>query len=725
MFKIKDNQDLTAKRAKCFYEGNDEDWEFLINDDLLGKFVENEKNLHEFSYLNLNSAKKISEKPPVEEYSKVTVTPKNSNPTESINENIKSSGLQFTRQKRPIVSTSASMFGNNTNLTGQSNSGGILFPYLKHILYTLHLVYEETKLHRSLHMYTELLIQVLYLLANELNLPLYMNYYEQEYPLLLKLKSLNVFRNNGVNLNSTNNSVGHSSGANSIPLKNSSHSYLNNIMNQEPPTLHKFLLKLIENPLNENPLISNEMTHCFINPYPIIGNVTKRTVKSIKIYALIALCTRPELKNFNFNDYLNQLFFKINFSGFQQESIGVTSPSSFSVNTVNANEKGHPLNDSIQNCLPNYTLKFNYKPGENYIYENIFSLCLEMGLCSLNEIYDYPFAILFPVLEAIHWCRENPCFSWPTYAFDLIGRNDLSILKANTNSLSAEAAQNSLTNNGSLFENSELQSIQNKEQSAFSSTINNYSKSNSINYLAFGKKRATNKNSVESANNQLISEESLMINVSQNLKKDEEDGMAHVMQLETLKCRFNEDLRVKEVRSCLQTTRPIQIKLNQGPDVSDHDFVEEEEKFLACICVRTMALPFGRGIFTLQTINPIPTEPIIIPELNLKGKSVTKKTTIDLTRVEVPANMTYWPLFHNGVASGLTIHAQAKDLSNSWIKSHLAKNFELTNEQAGFLYGLGLTGHLSNFSMLNIHDALTRRHDLTNIAILLGLASSK
>lgn len=201
--------------------------------------------------------------------------------------------------------------------------------------------------------------------------------------------------------------------------------------------------------------------------------------------------------------------------------------------------------------------------------------------------------------------------------------------------------------------------------------------------------------------------------------------MEHMVNIETLKCRFNEDLRIKELRTCLQTTRPIQIKLNQGPDVSDHDFLEEEEKFLACICVRTMALPIGRGIFTLHTINPIPTEPILVPELNLKGKSLTKKTTIDLTRVEVPVNMTNWPLFHNGVAAGLTINAQAKDLSNSWIKSHLAKNFELTNEQAGFLYGLGLTGHLASFSMLNIYDALTRRHDLTNIAILIGLAASK
>jgi len=415
---------LTAtKRAKCFYDGTDEDWDYLINDDLLTKFVENENNLREFTYLNLK-AKKTIEKP-IDRQEKLLTTPKTSSITESVNENIKTSGLQFTRQKRPIISTTASMFGNFSSLTNNGiSSGGILYPYLKQILYTLHLIYEETKLFRSLNMYTELLIQVIYLLANELNLPLYMNYYEQEYPFLIKLKSLNVFKSHGNNNPSTTNSNS-SSSANSIPLKNSSSSYLNTIINQEPPILNKFLLKLIEPSVNEEDDVTT-----FINPFPIIGNVTSRTVKSIKIYALIALCTKPALKNLNFNDYLNQLFFKINFSGFQQDN--VTQPST-NINTpfsgYNTNtEKVQPINTSFQNFYPNYTLKFTYKPGENYIYENIFSLCLEMGLCSLNEIYDYPYAVLFPVLEAIHWCRENPCFSWPAYAFDLIGRNDLSIL---------------------------------------------------------------------------------------------------------------------------------------------------------------------------------------------------------------------------------------------------------------------------------------------------------
>jgi len=60
-----------------------------------------------------------------------------------------------------------------------------------------------------------------------------------------------------------------------------------------------------------------------------------------------------------------------------------------------------------------------------------------MGLCTLTELYDFPFSVLFPVLEAVHWSRENPNLSWPSYAFDLIGRNDLTILKINSECVSS------------------------------------------------------------------------------------------------------------------------------------------------------------------------------------------------------------------------------------------------------------------------------------------------
>ena len=55
--------------------------------------------------------------------------------------------------------------------------------------------------------------------------------------------------------------------------------------------------------------------------------------------------------------------------------------------------------------------------------------------------------------------------------------------------------------------------------------------------------------------------------------------------------------------------------------MSDHDFVEEQERSLQSLCIRTMALPIGRGAISFQTANPLPTEPITIPRLCLSGKA--------------------------------------------------------------------------------------------------------
>jgi len=48
------------------------------------------------------------------------------------------------------------------------------------------------------------------------------------------------------------------------------------------------------------------------------------------------------------------------------------------------------------------------------------------------------------------------------------------------------------------------------------------------------------------------------------------------------------------VRRLLQSSQPVQISITQRPEVSDHEFIEEQEKHLYAICTRTMALPVGR-----------------------------------------------------------------------------------------------------------------------------------
>ena len=83
--------------------------------------------------------------------------------------------------------------------------------------------------------------------------------------------------------------------------------------------------------------------------------------------------------------------------------------------------------------------------------------------------------------------------------------------------------------------------------------------------------------------------------------------------------RFNKDHRVAELRKLLNSSKPVTISVVQRPDVSDHDFIEEQERHLLALCTRTMALPVARGMFTLRTATPIITEQLPIPRLCLTG----------------------------------------------------------------------------------------------------------
>ena len=74
--------------------------------------------------------------------------------------------------------------------------------------------------------------------------------------------------------------------------------------------------------------------------------------------------------------------------------------------------------------------------------------------------------------------------------------------------------------------------------------------------------------------------------------------------------RWPNDQRISEVRKLLQSARPVIIGVQQRPEVSDHDFVEEQERNLQSLCIRTMALPVGRGAMAFQCAAPLPTEPV-------------------------------------------------------------------------------------------------------------------
>ncbi|KAF5273421.1 hypothetical protein FQA39_LY07438 [Lamprigera yunnana] len=309
------------------------------------------------------------------------------------------------------------------------------------------------------------------------------------------------------------------------------------------------------------------------------------------------------------------------------------------------------------------------RSSEN-IYEKIVLVMTEMGITS-RDLDSFPAGINLLLYSALWKCREKPPMDWCSEAYNLLQRSDL-------------AAQAQLVKKNKVRENAKKQLLVPTSTS--------------------------------------LPETLPAINQIEDL--NQEDGMED-SDSALLKLRFPEDHRVAEARRLLQSSKPVTIALVQRPDVADHDFIEEQEKHLYALCARTMALPVGRGMFTLRTATPVVTEPLPLPKLCLSGKAPPRGITVELGHIDYPQNMQHWPLFHNGVANGLRISQDAHNIDSTWIMFNKPKNtIETSYEHAGFLMALGLNGHLSNLTIVNTYNYLVKTNEMTSIGILLGLSSA-
>ncbi|XP_067276723.1 anaphase-promoting complex subunit 1 isoform X1 [Pseudorasbora parva] len=281
---------------------------------------------------------------------------------------------------------------------------------------------------------------------------------------------------------------------------------------------------------------------------------------------------------------------------------------------------------------------------------------------TLKDLESVPFGVALPIRDAIYQCREHPCSDWSEEVCALIGRQDLT-------------------------------------KQAHKVTLANRKSTVGLNVM-------------------------LEPPVTSDAD-EEEDGMTD-LRPEVTGLIWSQDLRVQEVRRLLQSSRPVRVNVPHLPEVSDHEYIEEKENKLLQLCQRTMSLPVGRGLFTLFSYHPVPTEPLPVPKLNLTGRAPPRNAMVDLNsgNIDVPPNMTSWPSFHNGVAAGLKI-APASQVESAWIAYNKPKSADLANEYAGFLMALGLNGHLTKLATLNIHDYLTKGHEMTSIGLLLGVSAAK
>uniref|UniRef100_A0A7M5XES7 Anaphase-promoting complex subunit 1 n=1 Tax=Clytia hemisphaerica TaxID=252671 RepID=A0A7M5XES7_9CNID len=215
-------------------------------------------------------------------------------------------------------------------------------------------------------------------------------------------------------------------------------------------------------------------------------------------------------------------------------------------------------------------------------------------------------------------------------------------------------------------------------------------------------------------------------NLSSKLKpshdEDDKDGM--LIDEQMFEIRFKDDLRVHEVKRLLNSSVPVTVSVEQKPDMNDHAFAKEEESKLLILSKRTMSLSVARGMLTLGTAEPKSSKAVIIPTLDLSGRSSTSNKTVQIPQSDLNA-LLLWPNFHNGVAAGLKIARENCKVDSTWILLNKLKYSELNASHSGFLFALGLMGHLSSLPKLHLHDYLIKGHALTTVALLIGTAATK
>ncbi|KAM3961524.1 LOW QUALITY PROTEIN: anaphase-promoting complex subunit 1-like [Aphomia sociella] len=309
----------------------------------------------------------------------------------------------------------------------------------------------------------------------------------------------------------------------------------------------------------------------------------------------------------------------------------------------------------------------------------VLTVC-ERGITP-KDIDNLPPAIGLLLLTIFSRCKSEPPVDWPREAYNLVMREDLS--------LQAEIAE-TIQSTSEYMETLALEVLE--KETAYSLNSNTME---------------------EHANNK-------------GEDNDTMTGMEH-LNSRLLALLYPQDHRMNEVFNLLQSSIPVTINLTQRPDVSDHDFIEEQEKYLFAVSTRTMALPIARGMVTARTMPCAPTEPLNTPRLCVAGRGPPPRChAVSLAGADASPQCLLWPAFHNGVAAGLAlVPMTGASIDSSWIIYNKPRGTtELSTEHAGFLMALGLNGHLKDMPFMNMYEYLVKCHEMISIGLLLGLAAT-
>ncbi|KAK9458888.1 uncharacterized protein V1516DRAFT_666543 [Lipomyces oligophaga] len=292
------------------------------------------------------------------------------------------------------------------------------------------------------------------------------------------------------------------------------------------------------------------------------------------------------------------------------------------------------------------------------------------GLAFSTEIEKFPESILLIFKEAILWCQENTPTEWGLDELEFIGRRDLKRLIAPNSPMKISSSRS-----------------QNREKPREISQI--------------------------------------IGSIYQPELIGPWDGSSELDHAQITRLIFREDKRMQEVQRILQTTRMQSgdFESSQMPSsFNEADMHTAQQELAKIFSNRTLAVPVGRGALLYASKIPLVTEKFPIPKMNFNIVMKPSMATITVEEANIAEPKISWGLFHNGVASGLSVSNSASEITGSWIVFN--KPAELNAQHAGFLMGLGLNGHLRCLAEWQIFNYLKPKNILTSVALLLGMSAS-
>lgn len=328
-------------------------------------------------------------------------------------------------------------------------------------------------------------------------------------------------------------------------------------------------------------------------------------------------------------------------------------------------EEGESVDAEVTPLTHSILKLYEVLVSPNYGPSTLVDMMSEMGITSLST---FPIGVSFPLKEVLLVAQESPTYDWSLSSLNLTRRDDLTQLITNpTGAIHRDVLKYK------EFENLSIDSLIN----------------------------------ADAANEQVTLW----------------DDQSEAKRLEITKLMFDEDRRFYEITTLLHQTKTQTAYLKIDEDIGEYDLVLVQRSLAVVVALRTLTIPMGRAALTYGGREPILTERFPVAKFNLNSLIYPMMTNIVHSEDSIAAELNEWGHFHNGVSSGLSISREAKGISGSWIAFNKPPG-ELNAQHAGFLFGLGLNGHLKKLEEWHIYNYLRPKDPLTSAGLLMGMAAS-